>query len=178
MSLAGYFINITSASRLSIRLSLSLSLPPAHSLCHPFISRLAILSLSLSPCPPLPPPSSPQLLIALSISLAEDQYQRRGCSSSLPTLPLFFSLSSSSSQKKCGSPLASSAVNYLHCGVAELPVGSGFPSSNFTCCFFFLYLHLISKCDDSQIYDFTSSAREGKQIKLAEYTVFLAPKVL
>lgn len=152
MSLAGYFINITSASRPSIRLSLSLSLPPC---------TFSLPSIHLTPgnSPPLrltlPPSSSPHLaspllLIALSISLAEDQYQRRGCSSSLPTLPLFFSLSSSSSQKKCGSPLAPSAINYLCRGVAEFPVGSGFPSSNSTCCFF-LYLHLISKCDDSQI---------------------------
>lgn len=145
MSLAGYFINITSASCLSIRLSLSLFFP-LHVLSPIHSSHAWQFSLCLSPCP-LPPSSphlsSPQLLIALSISLAEDRYQRRGGSSSLPSLPLFFSLSSSSSQKKCGSPLAPSAVNYLHRRAAEFPVGSGSPLIEFHMLLFLaLALHL------------------------------------
>lgn len=127
------------------------------------------LSLSFSHLAPPPPHSStphlssPQLLIALSISLAEDQYQHRGCFSSLSTLPLFFSLSSSSSQKKCGPPLAPSAVNYLHRRVTEFPVGSDFPSSNSTCCFFMSW-HLMLIYDDSQTYDFSSSYA-GRKVK-------------
>lgn len=168
MSPTGYFINITSASCLSIRLSLSPSLFPLHILSAIYSSHAWQFSLSLflSPCPPhssTPHLSPPQLLIALSISLAEDQYQHRGCFSSLPTLPLFFSLSSSSSQKKCGPPLAPSAVNYLHRHVTKFPVGSNFPSSNSTCCFF-LSWHLMLIYDDSQTYDFSSSYA-GRKVK-------------
>lgn len=57
--------------------------------------------------------SSPQLLIALSISLTEDQYQLHGCFSSLPSPPLSSHFQAHllvccriRFSRKCGSPLA------------------------------------------------------------------------
>lgn len=118
----------------------------------------------LSPCPPLHSSSLLSSAPYCSINLPG----RRSISAPrlpfLPSLlPLFFSLSSSSSQKKCGPPLAPSAVNYLHRRVTEFPVGSDFPSSNSTCCFF-LSWHLMLIYDDSQTYDFSSSYT-GRKVK-------------
>lgn len=138
MSLAGYFINIASPSlsspafsfcitfsALSFYLFFTLSshLPFRRPAIHSFNTLQSSLSRSLT----LPSSStstslylystfhlsSPQLLIALSISLTEDQYQLRGCFSSLPSPPLSSHFQAHllvccriRFSRKCGSPLA------------------------------------------------------------------------
>lgn len=181
MSLAGYFINITSASRLSIRLSLSPSPPPpAHSLCHPFISRLAILPLSLT----LPPPLLLISPLLGSLLLYQSPWQKIDISAAA-ALPLFLSSHSA--------PLLLLSLQLIFSGEMWLSISSlgrepppwrllnflvpqVLLSSNSTCCIFSFFL-FISKRDDPQTHDFPSSSRGGKPIKPAERIPPISPAV-
>lgn len=139
MSLAGYFINIASPSLSSPAFSFCITFSALSfffsSPSHLISPSDALPSIYLTPCNPLSLSrsltlpssststslhlystfhlSSPQLLIALSISLTEDQYQLHGCFSSLPSPPLSSHFQAHllvccriRFSRKCGSPLA------------------------------------------------------------------------
>lgn len=99
MPFADYFINITSIFYFFLLQPLSLFQPPSSSVFPqplsfpsslPFISHSAIPSFPHLSVSIFHLSFPPWLLIALSISLAGDQYQLCGCFSSLSSPPLLF----------------------------------------------------------------------------------------